>query len=69
MIGYLHSCLLMTYNYSNVVEDLSIFLNGGALKTGRMNTTSWPLCLLYNCSDLKGVYYNKINVSTDISTE
>ena len=33
MIRYLNCCLLMTYDYNNIVEDLVILFNGGALKT------------------------------------
>ena len=33
MIRYLNCCLLMTYDYNNIVEDLVILFNGGALKS------------------------------------
>ena len=33
MTGFLQCCLLMTYDYKNIAEDLVIFFNGGSLKT------------------------------------
>ena len=33
MLRYLSCCLLMTYDYNNIVEDLVILFNGGALKS------------------------------------
>ena len=33
MLRYLSCCLLMPYDYNNIVEDLVILFNGGALKS------------------------------------
>ena len=51
MIGYQRWCLLMTYDYISILDDFSIFFNGGALKTLGQRTHTFLVSLLRSATE------------------